>query len=262
MNRPFSTTINQFRQEPDLRIAIGHLEQDDPIAVPTDTVYGLVARYNAPDAIRKIYEIKERPLSKALPVLLGDIGQLSQVAGLPDSVSKQAASKFSVDPNTSEEGAAVDHERRALWPSLLNMLAERWWPGPLTMVLPARDGLPSVLTAGAPTIAVRIPAHDLLQQLIRQTGPLAGTSANLSGAPEATTASDAFEQLAGRVPAIFDGGPSAGGVASTIIDLSDIKRWATGESVLDAMNALILRSGPIGPEIKKAIADHCSTHQQ
>ncbi|RME56848.1 MAG: Sua5/YciO/YrdC/YwlC family protein, partial [Caldilineae bacterium] len=133
--------------------------------------------------------IKDRPPEKALPVLLGDVEQVSQVVVGP-------------------------------LPELVRSLMARHWPGPLTLVLPARPGLPQNLTAGGATVAVRIPDHAFLQELARRAGPLASSSANRSGAPSCATAQEVLVQLAGRVPLIVDGGPARLGQPSTVLDLT------------------------------------------
>lgn len=165
------------------------LQDESVIAGPTDTVYGVMGRYDSPRAIDEIYRVKDRPPQKPLPVLLSDLAQLEPITPLP-------------------------------LPHLATLLADRFWPGALTIVLPARPGLPFALTSGQPTVAVRIPAHDAFRQLMRMTGPLAVTSANRSGQPDARSATEVLAQLGGRIPLILDGGLSPDNVPSTIVDLS------------------------------------------
>lgn len=143
------------------------------IAAPTDTVYGLFARFDQPAAIGKLYEAKDRPPQKAIPVLIGEFAQLTQLTPLP-------------------------------LPPLARYLAERFWPGALTLVVPALPTLPSILTAEQPTVGVRMPAHAALCALLQQTGPLAATSANLSGYPAPHEAAGVVAQLAGRLPLILN----------------------------------------------------------
>lgn len=176
------------------------------IAVPTDTVYGLVCRYDSSQAIEELYRVKDRPPEKALPVLIGDESQLTQLI-------------------------AGD------LPRLAQALIARFWPGPLTLILPALSHLPPVLTAGGSTVGVRIPNQPFLRELARWAGPLASSSANRSGGPECSTAGAVLAQLDGRVPLLVDGGTTPLGQASTVLDLS-------GEA------PRILREGPVGEAVR------------
>lgn len=181
--------------------AVALLRAGELVAFPTDTVYGVGAVVWNGAAVAKLYEAKLRPADKAIPVLLADPEDLAQVArDLPPAAARLAAA---------------------------------FWPGALTMIVPAVGRVPVEVTAGGPTIAVRIPDHALARELIRAAGaPLATTSANLSGQPSAVTAQDVAAQLGGRIPMILDGGPCPGGQASTIVDLS-------------GPEPVILRAGPI-----------------
>ena len=169
------------------------------VAFPTDTVYGLGASLNNPTSIALLYQVKDRQTSKAIPVLLGSSADLELVA----------------------EGVS----------EIARRFAERFWPGPLTLVVPRRPDLPEMLSPG-PTIGVRMPDHPLALALLRQAGPLAVTSANLSGGASAVTALEVLAQLEGRIPLILDGGRCPGGSPSTVVD-------CTGSGLL------ILRQGPI-----------------
>ncbi len=193
-----------------LEEAANRVEAGEVIAVPTDTVYGLVCRYDLESAILALYAIKGRPPEKALPVLIGEVAQVAAVARPPI-------------------------------PPLAQRLIRRYWPGPLTLVLPARPGLPSALVAGGDTVAVRLPDHPFVRDLARRVGPLASSSANRSGGSDCRSAREVYEQLAGRIPLIVDGGLTPGGVASTVLDLS-------------GPEPRILREGPIGAEIRTALA--------
>ena len=122
--------------------------------------------------------------------------------------------------------------RAAQW---AQALIERYWPGPLTLVLPARSHLPVALTAGGETVGVRVPAQPFLRALARRVGPLASSSANRSGAPPCATPAAALAQLDGRIPLLIDAGPSPLAQASTVLDLS-------------APQPRLLREGPIGQE--------------
>ena len=155
------------------------------VAFPTDTVYGVAAPAFSAQGVEKLFFAKSRDAAKAIPILIGDPRQLSLVAA---GVSRVA-----------------------------HRLAERFWPGPLTLVVPRHPGLPEIISP-LPTIGVRMPDHLLALALLRQSGPLATTSANLSGGSNAQTAQEVLEQLAGRVDLILDGGACPGGVPSTVVD--------------------------------------------
>jgi L-threonylcarbamoyladenylate synthase len=165
------------------------LRRGEVVAFPTDTVYGVGAHALQTEAVARLYAVKGRPFSKAIPVLIARVEDVQRVAR-------------AIPP--------------AAWP-----LAERFWPGGLTIVLPRSEQLPDLLTAGGDTVAIRYPDHPVPLALMRALGaPLAATSANLSGQPAPTTAQEVGQQLSGRLPLILDGGQCAVGVPSTLIDLS------------------------------------------
>lgn len=155
------------------------------VAFPTDTVYGVGSLAFDGPAIESIYTAKDRPLEKAVPVLIGVVDDLSRVA-------------FDV-------------------PALAATLAARFWPGPLTLVFPKHPSLPVTVSASG-TVGVRIPDHAAARKLLRLAGPMAVTSANISGQPSPSTAEEVFAQLGGRIPLILDGGQTPGGVPSTVVD--------------------------------------------
>ncbi len=157
------------------------------VAVPTDTVYGIAADMALPDAIERLFAAKQRPPEKAVAVLLADI---DQAWGL--GVGSPAA----------------------------RVLAERFWPGGLTLVLPIQPGvnLPRVLAAGTPTIGVRVPDHHAPRAVARVLGPLPTTSANVSGLPDLRDAREIAERLGDAIALVLDGGPISGGPASTVVD--------------------------------------------
>lgn len=193
-----------------LNLAAELLLAGEVVAFPTDTVYGIGVRADSEAAIEKLYQIKTRSFDKPIPVMVASIGQLKQVAGTVSADARQLAVSF--------------------------------WPGPLTIVLPKRADLPDNLTQ-MPGVGVRIPDHPFALKLLKRCGPLAVTSANLSGQVEALCAKTVIEQLGGRLALIVDGGDSPGGTASTVVDL-------TGEQLR------ILRVGPINAEmITRALAD-------
>lgn len=156
------------------------------IVLPTDTVYGIGANAFDPAAVQGLLDAKERGRDMPPPVLVAEPSMLRAVA---DDVPQAAAD-----------------------------LAKAFWPGPLTLILTAqpKGGMDLGETHG--TIAVRVPDHDGARGLLRRTGPLAVSSANVSGAPAALTCADAVEQLGDRVAVYLDGGRVTGGVASTIVD--------------------------------------------
>jgi L-threonylcarbamoyladenylate synthase len=157
------------------------------VAVPTDTVYGIACAVDNPAAIKQLYRIKERDALKAIPVL---VGALDQLEGLADDFNPAARS-----------------------------LAERYWPGALTIIVNKNPALPVELTT-YPTVGLRMPHHDWLLVLMRSCGPLAATSANLSGAASPVTADEVLAQLDGRVELVIDGERCEGGIPSTVVDCS------------------------------------------
>jgi len=169
--------------------AIKLLKAGSLVAFPTDTVYGVAAHAFLSQAVARLYAAKERPRERAIPLLLAKSGDLPLVARDIPPIA---------------------------WP-----LLERFWPGGLTLVLFRKATVPDIVCAGGETVAVRVPDHPLAQALIEGTGaPLATTSANLSGRPEPVTAGEVCQQLGGRIALILDGGPSPGGVPSTVVDLT------------------------------------------
>ena len=168
-------------------------------AIPTDTLYGLAADALNADAVERVFAVKGRPADMPLPVLVSDWAQVAQVANLGDSVGE-----------------------------LARRLASRFWPGSLTLVLPAMAGLPVRLTAGRDTIAVRMPDHPAPLALCRRLGrPITGTSANPSGEPDVTDAAELRRRLGHLVDGMITCGPAPQGQASTIVAVSD-----TGLSLL------------------------------
>lgn len=201
-----TTAVMATELEETLAAAAAAVAGEEVIAAPTDTVYGLVCRFDSSRAIERLYWVKERPPEKALPVLIGDEEQVAQVvAGELSPIARE--------------------------------LIARFWPGPLTLILPALPHLPPVLTAGGATVGVRIPNQPFLRDLARRAGPLASSSANRSGGPECSTAEAVLAQLDGRVPLLVDGGGTPLGQASTVLDLS-------------ATPPRILREGPLGAIVR------------
>jgi L-threonylcarbamoyladenylate synthase len=172
------------------------------VAFPTDTVYGVGALAFHEAAVNSIYAAKQRPVEKAIPVLIWDREDVTKVA---------------------EE-----------IPFFAARLIARFWPGPLTVLVPKKSTLPEVVSATA-TVGVRVPDHEVARALLKLAGPMAVTSANLSSQPSPVTAQEVFEQLGGRIPLILDGGQTPGGVPSTLVDCTT-----------DTLE--ILREGPISEE--------------
>jgi L-threonylcarbamoyladenylate synthase len=182
------------------------------VAMPTDTVYGIGVALDAPDGLARLFAAKDRPLDRAIVLLVADLEQAASVG--------------------------------VLTPAAL-LLAERFWPGGLTLVLrqAPEAALPAVLTAGTATIGVRIPDHESPRALARALGPLPVTSANLSGQPDARDASEVLAQLGSRVDLVLDGGPARVGVPSTVVDCSgELPRVLRAGAIASAEVAAVLEA--------------------
>jgi L-threonylcarbamoyladenylate synthase len=178
------------------------------VAFPTDTVYGVGALAFDGKAVESIFVAKDRPIEKAIPVLLSEAEELDKVASDV--------------------------------PTMARRLADRFWPGPLTLVVPKKKTLPKPVSA-TNTVGVRVPDNPTAHTLLRSAGPMAVTSANISGGLSPTTAGEVFAQLSGRIELILDGGRTPGGAASTVVDCTQ-------------KEPAILRVGPITiEEIKSAL---------
>lgn len=183
---------------------ISVLKEGGIVAFPTDTVYGLGASSSIGRAVEQVYRVKRRPGNMALPLLLADKSQIGEVAKVV--------------------------------PPIAQLLADKFLPGALTLVLPKSQSIPDIITGGGNTVALRIPAHPIPVALIRGLGaPIVGTSANLSGQPSALTAEEVYTQLGDNIDLIIDGGRCRGSLESTVVDL-------TGET------PVILREGAISRE--------------
>ncbi len=182
-----------------LHYAVDVLHYGGLVAFPTDTVYGVGALAFHHEAIMRLYTVKGRSTDKAIAVLIGREADLTQVA--------------------SELTPAA---RR---------LAEKFWPGSITLVVPKSPQLPEAVSV-LPTVGVRMPDHALVQRLLTETGPMAVTSANRSGEPNSLTAADVLAQLAGHIELVLDGGRVPGGVPSTVVDCT-------------AATPRVLREGPV-----------------
>jgi L-threonylcarbamoyladenylate synthase len=190
-------------------LALQVIKKGGVVAFPTDTVYGIGASAFSAEGIGKLFLVKGRDAAKAIPVLIGDSGQLDLVTASINLMSLQ--------------------------------LAEYFWPGPLTLVVARHPALPEVLSP-LPTIGVRMPDHPVALALLCQSGPLATTSANLSGGPNPSTAQEVMAQLDGRIDLIIDGGICPGGIPSTVLDCTSSELH-------------ILRQGPLSLEdLKRALS--------
>ncbi len=170
--------------------AADYLTAGQLVALPTETVYGLGANGLDPEAVAKIFAAKGRPQDNPLILHIAQPAQMELFCkDIPQSAYR---------------------------------LAEAFWPGPLTMVLPARDIVPKCTTAGLPTVAVRCPDCDITRQIISAANiPVAAPSANISGKPSTTTAQHVYDDHKGNIPLIVDGGACRVGVESTIVDLTE-----------------------------------------
>ncbi|HEY4255400.1 MAG TPA: L-threonylcarbamoyladenylate synthase [Chlamydiales bacterium] len=206
----------------EIETAIQLLKSGEPVAMPTETVYGLAAPLFNAEAVRKVFVLKGRPLDNPLIAHVSSLTMVDLIAeNLPPSFYR---------------------------------LASHFWPGPLTLIVPRRKEVPEIVSAGHPTIAVRMPSHPLALQLIEGIGPLVAPSANLSGKPSPTTAAHVLEDLEGRLSAILDGGACSLGIESTVLSLVHVVptlmrpgsiRKEELEAVLGQTIALSKKEGPI-----------------
>ena len=197
------------------QLAADILKTGGLVAIPTETVYGLGANGLDPEAVAQIFQVKGRPQDNPLILHVADPAQID----------------------------ALCHDA----PESAYQLAEKFWPGPLTMVLPARDVVPKCTTAGLPTVAVRCPDSAITRKIIALAGvPVAAPSANISGKPSTTTAQHVFDDHAGKIPLIVDDGPCRVGVESTIVDLTEARPrllrpgGITPEQLLEVLGDLVV----------------------
>ena len=180
---PNNPKISQIRK------AVEIIKSGGIVAFPTETVYGLGANAIDKTAVRKIFAAKGRPSDNPLIVHISDIAEL---------------------------GILVDYI-----PKIAFDLMDRFWPGPLTLVLKKSKIVPKIVTGGLDTVAVRMPKNAIARMLIKESGvPIAAPSANVAGSPSSTTAQHVIEDLSGKLSIILDGGPTKIGIESTVIDLS------------------------------------------
>ncbi len=204
--RRYDTSLEDGKLQ-GLRQAKSALERGELVVIPTDTVYGIAANAFSPSAVAGLLKAKGRGRNAPPPVLIAGAHQLEALANQIPPVARA--------------------------------LAQRYWPGALTLVLTAQPALDWDLGETRGTVALRVPDHPVTLELIREFGPIAVSSANLHGAPAATNCDDAVKQLGDSVSVYLDSGASAIGAASTIIDLTPL---ALGDPVR------VLRQGAIPAE--------------
>ena len=187
------------------------LKSGQTAAFPTETVYGLGAVISDENAVLNIYRAKGRPPEKPLSILIGKAEDMDEIA---QNIPKSA-----------------------------RLLAEKFWPGPLTMILTKRDDISDQVTAGKKTVGIRMPAHEIPLEILKRTGPMACPSANLSGGEEPATAEDVLKDLENKIDILIDGGKTKFKIPSTIIDLTAVPPKILRKGGTDVM------------EIKKIIGD-------
>ncbi|MCD8365401.1 MAG: threonylcarbamoyl-AMP synthase [Clostridiales bacterium] len=209
--------VNEFYPEQEkIEAAADIIRQGGLVAFPTETVYGLGADALLPEGAKRIYAAKGRPSDNPLIVHIADFEALDRIAR---EIPPQAG-----------------------------LLADAFWPGPLTMIFQKSGEVPRETTGGLDTVAVRMPSHPVALALIRASGGyIAAPSANTSGRPSPTTARHVYTDLDGKIPLILDGGPVNIGIESTIVDLSCISKRKDGTWVEDEI-PMILRPGYITRE--------------
>lgn len=181
------------------------LNEGKVIAFPTETFYGLGVRYDNEEALKRLYEIKKRPLEKAMPLIIGDISLVGQVAEV-------------VNPLEEE-------------------IMKRYWPGPLTILLKAKNDLSEYITAGTGKVALRVPGESFALELAKKAGfPITATSANPSGSPPAESAEMILKYFATEVDLLVDGGRTRGYEPSTIVEV-------TGEQIKIIRRGVIKKIG-------------------
>lgn len=200
-----------------LREAVAVLRQGGVVAYPTDTVYGLAVDATDVGAIARLYDVKGRPEAKAVPLIIGDVGQLTEVV--------------------------------AVVPPQAELLMTAFWPGPLTLLLEPHEALPAELRGESPRIGVRWPASKLCQELARALGhAITATSANGSGAPAALTAAEVAEQLGTSVDLILDGGRAESSEVSTVLDVVTVPPCIRRPGKISAQAIEAVLRGPVSTE--------------
>jgi L-threonylcarbamoyladenylate synthase len=204
-----------------MQVALEILRAGGVVAMPTETVYGLAADITQPGAIEKIFKVKERPFFDPLIVHVQNIKQVEDIAEISTGARQ---------------------------------LAEKFWPGPLTLILPKKQNLNPMITSGLEKVAVRCPAHPMAQELIRQLGhPVAAPSANKFGRTSPTTAEHVKNEFGSDVY-VLDGGPANVGVESTVLEFNDATKeifiyrpGAVTPDMLQPFGKVILKASPVAP---------------
>lgn len=226
-NPHYSSTQVVAPDEDGIAAAAALIARGECVAVPTETVYGLAADATNPAGVARIYEAKGRPGFNPLIV----------------HVSSQADAELLADFDDRARG-----------------MADRFWPGPLTLVLPRRPDSPiaAAATAGLSSIALRVPAHPAMRALIAATGrPLAAPSANRSGGISPTTAAHVLRSLGGRIPMVLDGGPTKAGLESTIVAITEGSPRLLRPGTITAEELGLDDPAPAGPiEAPGQLASH------
>lgn len=200
------------------------IQKGEVVAFPTETVYGLGADALNPGAVRKIFEAKGRPADNPLIV---HIAEKEDVYNLAERVPEKAEA-----------------------------LMEVFWPGPLTLVLPAKKSIPKVTTGGLDTVGIRMPAHEIARGLILASGlPIAAPSANTSGRPSPTAAAHVLEDMDGKIPLILDGGPAEVGLESTVLSCASepftlLRPGGVSREMIEA----VIGSISVDPAVKRTLA--------
>ncbi len=181
--------------------AVDILKNGGIVAYPTETFYGLGAKFDLEDSLKNLYDIKQRPEEKAMPLIIGDKGLLPIVAASVNSIAV--------------------------------LLMNRFWPGPLTLIFPARENLSEYITAGTHKVAVRIPGESFALHLAKTANfPITATSANPSSMTPAQDAETVISYFGDKIDLIIDGGLTAGGLPSTIVDVTGDKIKILREGVI------------------------------
>jgi L-threonylcarbamoyladenylate synthase len=189
-----------------LNTAVETLKTGGIVAYPTETFYGLGVKFDLEQSLKRLYEIKQRPKDKAMPLIIGEKRLLSSIAS---SINSAAES-----------------------------LIDGFWPGPLTLLVPAKENISEWLTAGTRKVAVRIPGESFALRLARHAGfPITSTSANISGLPPARDAATVRKYFSDDIDLIVDGGEAPGGLPSTIVDTTGngmriVREGAIGRGII------------------------------
>jgi L-threonylcarbamoyladenylate synthase len=205
--------VSEINMAQILRHTIEKLVNGDIVAYPTETFYGLGVKFNLTDSLKKLYEIKQRPKDKAMPLIIGNKEMLPLIAA---SVNNTAL-----------------------------LLMDRFWPGPLTLILSAKDNLSEYITAGTHKVAVRIPGESFAFYLVKYANfPISATSANPSGSTPARDAETIIRYFGDRIDLIIDGGPTPGELPSTIVDVTKQEMKILREGVIKKELLIHYANGP------------------